>query len=225
MILLYILAVIVLFIIFIANASFRIDIKLNSELSVSLKFLFLKFRIFPSDKTKVKLRDFKIKNYRKRRIAEEKSFIKKNKKQKKIKQKKKEKPNLSQSLVFYIDFIKKVIFKSIKKFGKYLIIEIKSIKISVSEEEPAKTAVTFGAVVQAVSYIKELTDNFLNVRYIGKKQHYISVVPDYISGTTTADIDLRLKIKTWQIFAVIATGLKGYIFDISNKNKKLNQVK
>lgn len=218
MILLYILLAIVLLIVFAVNITVRLDIKINRELSVSLNFLFFKFKIFPSDNKKIKLKNFKIKNYRKKRIAKEKELLKKS--NKKISPSpQKEKNSLNQTISYYIDFIKEVIFKAIKKFGKYLKIEIKSIKISVSDEDPAKTAISFGIIVQAVSYIKELIDNFMNVKYIGKNDHYICVIPDYISGKTTADIDLSLKIKIWQIFAAALTGLKGYIFDISDKNK------
>ncbi len=235
--LLIILAVLAFFVL-IAFIRPTVRIRTGNELSVALKVLFFRFRLFPRKEKKIKLKNFKIKNFRKMRLKEEKRLLAKQKKKAEKEQKKAEKAqkkeakgevqkeesegkrSLRENTVFVLDLVKYVLARALSKFGKYLRIEIRQIDITVAGEDPAKTAITFGTVVQAVSYIKELADQTLNVRYPEKREQYIAVRVDYLSAEPTVLLDISFGIRIWQIIAVGIAALKGYFFDVGKHEEK-----
>ena len=223
MIVLYILAGIVLLFLLILMLRINVILINDGELSIFLKLLFVKIRLFPNKKTP-KLSDFKIKKFRKWRLKEEKKLRAKQKKKDKKAEEKNEKENkeeehqgLKVRVDSGIDLVRYVIAKAVAKFGKHLRIEIRRIAITVSGDDPATVAVTYGCVCQAVSYIMELADNSLNTKYPKGKQGSVSVGVDYISGKSNAYIDITLGIRVWQVLSVLLTALKGYVIDMADK--------
>ncbi len=230
-ILLIILAILSFFVL-IAFIRPTVRIRVENELSAVLRILFFNFKLFPKKEKKMKLKSFRIKNFRKMRINEEKKLIAKQKKkaakaQKKTEKEKeaeketaKESRSLRENIEFVLELVKYVLVRALSKFGKYLRIEIRQIDITVAGEDPAKTAITFGTVVQAVSYIKELADQTLNMRYPRGREEYISVRVDYLSNKPIVMLDISFGIRIWQIIAVGITALKGYIFDVGKHDGK-----
>ncbi len=228
MIALYIIAAIVLLFLLILFLRINVVLINDGEMSVLLKLLFIKIKLAPKKKKTPKLSDFKIKKFRKRRLKEEKKLRAKQKKKDKKSQKKaekesqkqeteEEKQSLKEKVGFGLDLVRYVIAKAISKFGKHLRIEIRRLAITVSGDDPARVAVTYGYVCQAVAYIVELADNNLNTKYPKGRQGSVSVGVDYVSGKSSAEIDITLGIRVWQVLSVLIAALKGYILDMPSK--------
>ncbi len=218
--LIIILAVIAL-ILLIAMTGITVILKADGDMTCTLKILFFRFRLFPKKEKKPKLRNFRIKNFRRMRLREEKKLIKsakkdaekekkKAKKSAKAEKEPEEKPPLRDEIHYYLELAKAAVLAAVKKFGKYLVITVRKIDITVSGDDPAKIALTFGYAVQTAAYIKELADNTLKTKYRGEAPN-IAVGVDWLSGKSIIALDISMKIRVWQIISVLFTALKGYI--------------
>lgn len=210
-----------------------VRIRVQEEISIVLNVLFFKIKLLPKKEKKPNLKSFKIKNFRRMRLKEEKRLLRKAKKSDKKEKKKankaekqaenEEKPSLKENVQYVLELVKYVLLKAISKFGKHLRIQIRELDITVSGEDAAKTAITYGYVIQAVSYIKELADNSLNVSYPKNKNGNIAVRVDYLSGKTVIKLDISFGIRIWQAFSVLIAGLRGYVLDVGKKKTKASE--
>ena len=103
----------------------RVDIKLKDELSVILRIWFVRIKLMPKKERPIKLSDFRIARFRKRRLKEQKKYIlsKNKKKSGHITDKpKKEKPQygMKENARYTLDLMRLAVLKAIKKFGKHL---------------------------------------------------------------------------------------------------------
>lgn len=225
--LIIILAVIIL-IMLIAMTGITVILRADGEFACTLKILFLRFRLFPKKEKQLKLKQFRIKNFRKMRLREEKKLLKRARKDKKKKsaekkpkneKKPEEKPEFRDEVHYYLELVKKALLAAIKKFGRYLVITVRKIDITVSGDDPAKIALTYGYAVQTAAYIKELADNTLKMKYRGEAP-YIAVRTDWLSGKSSVVLDISMRIRVWQIISVLITALKGYLTVDKPKPKK-----
>lgn len=216
--LIIILAVIIL-IMLIAMTGITVILRADGEFACTLKILFLRFRLFPKKEKQLKLKQFRIKNFRKMRLREEKKLLKRTRKDKKKKsaekkpkneKKPEEKPEFRDEVQYYLELAKKALLAAVRKFGKYLVITVRKIDITVSGDDPAKIALTYGYAVQTAAYIKELADNTLKMKYRGEAP-YIAVRTDWLSGKSSVVLDISMRIRVWQVISVLITALKGYL--------------
>ena len=135
---------------------------------------------------------------------------KKAKKAEKAPKEPEEKPAFRDEVHYYLELVRTALLAAVKKFGKYLVITVRKIDITVSGDDPAKIALTYGYAVQTAAYIKELADNTLKTKYRGEAP-YIAVGVDWLSGKSSIVLDISMKIRVWQIISVLFTALKGYI--------------
>lgn len=199
------------------------EINKDGPVAVWLKFLFFKIKLFPRQKKKVNIKKFKIKNFRKMRRAEERKLRRKKEKEelKKAKKAKKsvetkdgkenppEKKKLSENISFVLDLLKNVVAKILKKFYKYIRLDICRFDIKVATDDAAKTAVTYGVVSQSVSYILRLLYETSNTQKT--KECQISVEPDFLSEKTEAHILIRLGLRVWHFPALAIHALLGFM--------------
>lgn len=181
-------------------------IKFKKDFSLVLKILFFKIQLVPGKEEKVKLSDYTPKKIKKR---EEKKARKKEKKlqkkQKKETEKKKgEKKKLIRSfsdVTDLINLVKEVVEKLFSKFFFYLKTEIVALKIKIGGDEADKIAVTYGIVIQSVAYILKLLDTFSNLSI----SHYdsIDIQPCYTEKEFSAEINMVLSIRIWQVLACV----------------------
>ena len=194
-----------------------LDIKAEDELNLTLKILFLTFRLAPQKEKPIKLSDYKIRAFRKKRLKEQKKYFLKRPKKKKsqaLAEDKKEdkiKKSLKENVDYVLDLLKYVILKAIKKFGKHLRINLYHLRIKVGGEEPDKTALTYGCICQSVSYITKLLDRHMNVRYPGRTENRVYVGADFSSPKTEFRLHIALTIKIWQIVSTGISALLGYL--------------
>lgn len=223
--LIIILAVIVL-ILLVAMTGITVILTADGDMICTLKILFFRLRLFPKAEKRLKLRDFKIKKFRKNRLKEEKKLLKhaekKAKKQKKVTEKgekAEQNPEFRDEVHYYLELAKHMLLEALKKFGRYLVITVRRLEITVSGDDPSRIALTYGYAVQTVAYIKELADSTLKTRYRGEQPN-IFVGVDWLSGKSSVKLDISMKLRVWQIISVLFTALKGYISVDKPKPKK-----
>ena len=209
--LMIILAVIAL-ILLVAMTGITVILKADGDMTCTLKILFFRLRLFPKKEKKPKLRNFRIKNFRRMKQAKKRAEKdrKKAKKAEKAPKEPEEKPAFRDEVHYYLELARTALLAAVKKFGKYLVITVRKIDITVSGDDPAKIALTYGYSVQTAAYIKELADNTLKTKYRGEAP-YIAVRVDWLSGKSSIVLDISMKIRVWQIISVLFTALKGYI--------------
>ena len=93
-----------------------------------------------------------------------------------------------------------IIKKSQEHLKQNLRIDISRIIIIVGASDAAKTAITYGIVSQAVSYLLEGIDSITNVRR--KFRSEVNVIPDFTQREITVDIKLQLSITMWALLTV-----------------------
>ncbi len=221
---LWILLGIALFFFLIAMTKITLILSTAEGFSASLRILFLKIRLAPKKEKPPKLRKFRIKAFRKWRLKEEKKLLQSEKKKEKKKKKapaeeekeKKKKPKrpLRQTVAFGFDLVRYVAVRAVLKFGHYLKIDVRRFAVTVGGEDPAKTAVTYGAVSQATAYLFAFLERHANLRYPRGEGTPVTVGVDFLSPKSLFLIDLSFSIRIWQILAVGVTALKGYLFDV-----------
>ena len=208
---------ILLFIALLLVTRIRIFFSYSDKILLYVKILFLKINILPGKSRKPKLRNFKIKRYRKRRIKEIKkaqrdSKKKKDREKKHAKPEKEEegpKPSLADNVRYIINLIRHVLFLVLKKLIGYIRIDIERLHITVGTGDAAKTAVNYGLISQSVSYLLELLSQNTHCRT--GTPGSISVNPDFIAEKTTADVSLSVSIRIWQIFALAFKALAAFL--------------
>ncbi len=221
---LYIILGIAAFFTLIACLRLTLILDAEDELTLTLKVLFLRFRLLPKSKDPPKRKGFRIKTFRRRRLKEEKRYRKKELARAAATRKKEEKReavkaagqeppkrSLKENIAFGIDLVKYVVLRVLKAFGKRLRVDIHRIDITVATGDAAKTAITFGYVCQGVAYIKELLDRCLNIRYPGKREETISVRVDYLAEKPTFKVHMAFHIRVWQVVSLGFAALKGYL--------------
>ncbi|MBQ4065710.1 MAG: hypothetical protein IJD10_06380 [Clostridia bacterium] len=231
---LYILLGIAAFFTLLACLRLTLILKAEEELFLFVKVLFIKVRLHPR-KDKLRLRDYRIKAFRKRRKKEEKRYLKnkiatkKADREKEAKKKEAEasdapKPSFRDNASYGIDVVKYVVLRALKTFGRHLRVDIRRLAVTVAEEDPAKTAVTFGYVCQGVAYLKEILERHLTLRY-RKREGVIAVHADYLSGQGRFEADISFHIRVWQVVAIAFSALKGYLSMPKREGPKPNEPK
>ena len=225
MILLYIFGGIAALIALILLTPVTVDIKLKDELCVALKIWFVKIKLTPKKEKPIKLSDFKIAKFRKQRLKEQKKFLLSARKKKKghiTDGKATEKPQyaLKENARYALDLVRLAILTALKKFGKHLRISLYHLRVTVGGDEPDKTAITYGYICQGVSYLTNIFDRHLNMKYPGRTENRIFVGADFSSPETKIDLHIAFRIKVWHVASVGLTGLLGYLKVPKRKPKK-----
>lgn len=196
----------------------------NNKNEVFLRYSFLKKQIVPEVERYINLNDYKIKKFKKAN----KGFF--SKKEKKSEEKSDKKNSLKDILEFnrvltaeQKKLIKNFVIWFIKRILKLIRLIINKLNISVSSDDVSKTAVMYGAVSQAVSYLLNLIFNIGNVKTIGKDN--VKVYADFCSEKTKLDIDICLSILPVSVICLGIVGLiKVYnIYRKGNNGKRQNE--
>lgn len=207
--------------------------KETDALGVTVSYLFMRIKLLPNEK-KVKLSDYTYKKVQKRKA---KALFKEEKKKASKKDEQKEKKpngksdknaksaaapteNKKTNVVKLLYDIKDLIFEVIKTFPTKLRLDISRLKLKIGCDDAAKTAITYGAVTEAVGAIITLLESspIKTKRGYG---HEIMVTPDFLSGKIDADVKIKISIAP---SAVLGIGLRfvfGFIkYKLSNLKTK-----
>ena len=140
-------------------------------------------------------------------------FLTGNKKKKKSKKKStgtdsgaKQKKPLTDSLGEILEIVKE--FTS--RFFGHVRVRCARIIITVGNEDPAKTAVRYGALVQAVAYITEILKR--NTDFSLSKNALVCIEPDFVTQKNRAEIDITLSVSIGGVIHSLLAAAKAYIF-------------
>ena len=212
MIALYIIGGILLFFVFILSLKATVSIAYRDEVILSVRVLFLKFRILPKKEKKgphsmSEKKAQKIKN-KLRKKQEKKAEAKKKKQEKKAAKKEvaKDKPKKSLSdILDMITLVRTLLAKVIKTFFGHLRIDLVRVKIRVATGDAATTAIAYGAITQAVNLLFPLLDSTKTVST--PKSRDVDIVADFIGEEMEADIQISFSLRVWHVFHVALTAL------------------
>lgn len=211
-----------------------VTIKYLDEFALTVRVLFLKFRILPAKERKIDPDDYSPRKFRriirkkekkaeKRRRKAEKKAAKKAKKKAKAEEKAKrsgkvlvkKKRSLS-DIVEIVELVGELLTVFVKRFAKHLRIKVARLHITVASDDAAKTACMYGAVSQGVAYILELLDRVTNLKYKSDSDVYVAV--DFSAQKPSADIEISFSMSVGQLLDILLrTG--GRFISLSVKKK------
>lgn len=96
------------------------------------------------------------------------------------------------SIASVLDDVMFVLREFISRFAGHVTVHLAYIDICVGGEDPARTAVTYGKVVQSVAYITELLRR--NTHLKPKRDAHLRVDADLVSGKSRMRLDITLSV-------------------------------
>ena len=199
---LYIVSATLLFLLLLSLARVRVILVYREDVRAYIRFLFLRFPIYPRKKRKVRISDFSYKNLKKRKS--------KTKPENKSRQTKKAKTgDVKRKFSFFYSIFKMLY----PRLLRYFRIDVTRIHITVGTDDAAKTAITYGAVSQSVAYICAILDQHTN--FHARHNSSITVIPDFTAEKFSADCKMCASLQLWQVLRL------GLLFSAAVlKNKK-----
>ncbi|MEG2003356.1 MAG: DUF2953 domain-containing protein [Clostridia bacterium] len=199
---LYIIIGVLLLIFLLLLTKIRVNLLYCDDFSVALKVLFFKYKLEQQEPQDEDTQNFD-----------------KQKKEKKTKKIKKKKISAQKNLSFreIIEKLKDIIFKLIKKAGKYIFLEKYIVKAQIASDDPAKTAILYGAACGAAGSLWALIDS-LKHKTKNPKMLITELKPDFISEKSDFYINIEFSIRIWQTLVLALIALKAVkLFDFERK--------
>ena len=182
-----------------------------------LRILGIPIKLYPTKekKRKIRMSDYTPRGLRRAQKKKEKQALKESKKKPQNTQE--EKSALSDTVSVITALVKKIV----SRFFRHLRIDVAKIYVSVGTPDAAKTAVLYGVVCQGVAYLCEILERITNVKKTKKTE--VSVVSDFVSGKTRADINISFSLVVWQALDILLSAAFEFIKNKASTNK--NHVK
>ena len=161
--------------------------------------------------------------------AEQEPKKKKKQKQKKAaKPQKKEKKSI-EDIISLVKFLIEIAKKVLEKTWRYIRIKIERYDITVGTDDAAKTALIYGGVSQATSYLFTLLDETAHFRV--KRKAPVNVGVDFLSAETKANVQMDFRLRLWHILSIglgagitYLRGMKKNSAKSGDDNKKKNKI-
>ena len=225
---LIIIGCILLFFIFILSLRATLIIAYNGEVTLSLKVLFVKIKLFPKGEKKSGPHKMSVKKAQRiktrlKKKADKKKEKKQAKKKEKQRAKEEEKGSERKGLSEILDslsLVKALLSKVLKKFFGHLKIDLVRIKIVIALGDAASTAIAYGAVTQAINVFMPMLKDVKN--FGSPRASDIDVRADFTSESSDIDICIRFKLRVWH---VIDVGLGALFTFIKHKIKSSDRSK
>ncbi len=202
---LFIILGIIAFFILILSVKVRIAVHSEDGVSLSIRWLFLKFNILPKKKKEKKPKKEKKKKEKKKKKSEEPE-----KKDEKIPEPKKKKDNIFvryyknngvSGTVELLERLAKAIGGMFRRIGKAFIIEELFISLLVGAGDSAETAIKYGKTCSKIYPAMGLLVDNLRIR-----KYNLEVSPDFINGKNKArlhgNLSVRPSLLIWAVIVV-----------------------
>lgn len=124
---------------------------------------------------------------------------KKQKSKKSAKPEKKEKQSI-EDIVALVKLLIEIAKKVLEKTWRYIRIKIERYDITVGTDDAAKTALIYGGVSQATSYLFTLLDETAHFRV--KRKAPVNVGVDFLAAETRANVQMDFCLRLWHILAI-----------------------
>lgn len=153
---------------------------------------------------------------------------KKQKSKKSAKPEKKEKQSI-EDIVALVKLLIEIAKKVLEKTWRYIRIKIERYDITVGTDDAAKTALIYGGVSQATSYLFTLLDETAHFRV--KRKAPVNVGVDFLSAETKASVQMDFRLRLWHILSIglgagitYLRGMKKNSTKSGDDNKKKNKI-
>lgn len=124
---------------------------------------------------------------------------KKQKSKKSAKPEKKEKQGI-EDIVALVKLLIEIAKKVLEKTWRYIRIKIERYDITVGTDDAAKTALIYGGVSQATSYLFTLLDETAHFRV--KRKAPVNVGVDFLAAETRANVQMDFCLRLWHIISI-----------------------
>lgn len=124
---------------------------------------------------------------------------KKQKSKKSAKPEKKEKQSI-EDIVALVKLLIEIAKKVLEKTWRYIRIKIERYDITVGTDDAAKTALIYGGVSQATSYLFTLLDETAHFRV--KRKAPVNVGVDFLAAETRANVQMDFRLRLWHIISI-----------------------
>lgn len=152
---------------------------------------------------------------------------KKQKSKKSAKPEKKEKQSI-EDIVALVKLLIEIAKKVLEKTWRYIRIKIERYDITVGTDDAAKTALIYGGVSQATSYLFTLLDETAHFRV--KRKAPVNVGVDFLATETKASVQMDFCLRLWHILSIglgagitYLRGMKKNSTKSGDDNKKENK--
>ncbi len=220
---LIIIGAIVLFFAFILSLKGKLTVEYSDEISLTLKILFVKIQLLPKKDERKKVRPMSKKEAE--RLEGRLSKKKAKKEEKKLRrtqqhedEKQEGKKKSLSDILDVITLVTKIAKTALGAFWGHLKIDVARFKIKVATENAATTAIAYGAISQAVSYLFEFLRNEKKVKELKKADADISC--DFLSDSFEADVSISFSLRVWHILHMGIASLIELIKHKINSSKK-----
>lgn len=207
-------AAFILLLAFLLLLKMTLIIAYDGEVGLWVKLLFIKIRLVPAKKKRYRrsMSARKAARLKKKRIKKLRKKLKKKRDKEEEKQgakkatdKSQEKKKTPAEILDIIHLVCKLVTKVVGKFFKHIRIKLARINIKIATEDAATTAITYGAVTQAINILFPLLDNVKQVKT--PKGREINIYADFCSDEPEIDIRIEFAIRVWQVLHVAITAL------------------
>ena len=203
-----------------------LQIRYDDSLTVYLRVLFVKIRLYPSEKEKKKYPH----SMSKRKAQKIKDSLQKKPKEepKKRKSKKKEKekePKEAPDLISIISIITSFVKSFLRLFAGSVRIRSSRLHIVVAAEDAADTAIAYGTLTQAVNLLFPMLDGIKTFKHLPRGKE-LSVRADFLSDTPKIDADVELYIRVGSALkAVCLAAIRAFKKAVKRQLRQLERQK
>lgn len=203
-----------------------LHIRYEESLTVYLRVLFVKIRLYPSKKEKKKHPH----SMSKRKAQKIKDSLQKKPKEepKKRKSKKKEKekePKEAPDLISIISIITSFVKSFLRLFAGSVRIRSSRLHIVVATEDAADTAIAYGALTQAINLLFPMLDGIKTFKHLPRGKE-LSVQADFLSDTSKIDADVELYIRVGSALkAVCLAAIRAFKKAVKRQLRQLERQK
>ena len=204
-----------------------LQIRYDDSLTVYLRVLFVKIRLYPSEKEKKKYPH----SMSKRKAQKIKDSLKKKqkgepKKRKKRKSKEKEKePKEAPDLISILSIITSFVKSFLRLFAGSVRIRSSRLHIVVAAEDAADTAIAYGTLTQAVNLLFPMLDGIKTFKHLPRGKE-LSVRADFLSDTPKIDADVELYIRVGSALkAVCLAAIRAFKGAVKRQLRQLERQK
>lgn len=204
-----------------------LHIRYEESLTVYLRVLFVKIRLYPSKKEKKKYphsmskrKAQKIKDSLQKKQKEEP----KKKKKRKSKEKEKE-PKEAPDLISIISIITSFVKSFLRLFAGSVRIRSSRLHIVVAAEDAADTAIAYGTLTQAINLLFPMLDGIKTFKHLPRGKE-LSVRADFLSDTSKIDADVELYIRVGSALkAVCLAAIRAFKKAVKRQLRQLERQK
>ena len=203
-----------------------LQIRYDDSLTVYLRVLFVKIRLYPSEKEKKKYPH----SMSKRKAQKIKDSLQKKPKEepKKRKSKKKEKekePKEAPDLISILSIITNFVKSFLRLFAGSVRIRSSKLHIVVAAEDAADTAIAYGTLTQAVNLLFPMLDGIKTFKHLPRGKE-LSVRADFLSDTPKIDADVELYIRVGSALkAVCLAAIRAFKKAVKRQLRQLERQK